>query len=156
MGDPQIYVRGFPKYTSEEDLKTAFGAYGEIKEIRMIRDYAFIVLTPNIKVFENDDCCGKAVEEMNGKDINDQRVRVEVAGQPKKPKGPQPNDECRLCGRKGHWYCFIYVGRTTALTYVGIGSDRLIQKKEKKEPFREFVFLKFVFIEREEEKVDIV
>ena len=43
MGDPQIYVRGFPKYTSEEDLKSAFGNFGEIKEIRMIRDYAFIV-----------------------------------------------------------------------------------------------------------------
>ena len=43
MGDPQIYVRGFPKYTSEEDLKAAFGAFGDIKEIRMIRDYAFIV-----------------------------------------------------------------------------------------------------------------
>lgn len=43
MGDPQIYVRGFPKFTSEEDLRGIFSAYGEIKEIRMIRDYAFIV-----------------------------------------------------------------------------------------------------------------
>jgi RNA recognition motif-containing protein len=43
MGDPQIYVRGFPKYTTEEDLKAAFGPYGEIREVRMIRDYAFIV-----------------------------------------------------------------------------------------------------------------
>ena len=46
---------------------------------------------------------------MNGKDINDSRVKVEVAGQPKKPKGPQPNDECRLCGRKGHWYICINI-----------------------------------------------
>ena len=43
MGDPQIYVRGFPKYTSEEDLRTAFSVFGEIREVRMIRDYAFIV-----------------------------------------------------------------------------------------------------------------
>lgn len=43
MGDPQIYVRGFPKYTSEEDLRTAFSTFGDIKEVRMIRDYAFIV-----------------------------------------------------------------------------------------------------------------
>ncbi len=43
MGDPQIYVRGFPKYTTEEDLKAAFGPFGEIREVRMIRDYAFIV-----------------------------------------------------------------------------------------------------------------
>ena len=45
---------------------------------------------------------------MNGKDVNDQRVKVEIAGQPKEPKGPQPNDECRLCGRKGHWYISTY------------------------------------------------
>lgn len=43
MGDPQIYVRGFPKYTSEEDLRNIFSTFGDIKEIRMIRDYAFIV-----------------------------------------------------------------------------------------------------------------
>lgn len=43
MGDPQIYVRGFPKFTSEEDLRASFGVFGEIREVRMIRDYAFIV-----------------------------------------------------------------------------------------------------------------
>jgi RNA recognition motif-containing protein len=31
MGDPQIYVRGFPKYTSEDELRTAFQKFGEIK-----------------------------------------------------------------------------------------------------------------------------
>jgi RNA recognition motif-containing protein len=45
-----------------------------------------------MQVFEAEDAVQKAVDGMNGKDINDQRVRVEVAGQPKKPKGPQPND----------------------------------------------------------------
>lgn len=43
MGDPQIYVRGFPKYTTEEELRSIFGAFGDIREVRMIRDYAFIV-----------------------------------------------------------------------------------------------------------------
>lgn len=55
----------------------------------------------------------KAVKELDGTVINDNRVKVEVAGQPKKPKGPQPNDECRFCGRKGHWYDFIImIGKT--------------------------------------------
>ena len=31
MGDPQIYVRGFPKYTTEEDLKDSFGKFGDIR-----------------------------------------------------------------------------------------------------------------------------
>ena len=43
MGDPQIYVRGFPKYTTEDELRSVFGKFGDIREIRMIRDYAFIV-----------------------------------------------------------------------------------------------------------------
>jgi hypothetical protein len=68
-----------------------------------------------MQVFEGEDAPGKAVDEMNGKDINDQRVRVEIAGQPKKPKGPQPGDECRLCGRKGHWYIINHSGKTTVL-----------------------------------------
>lgn len=55
-------------------------------------------------MFDSEESIQKAVDGMNGKDVNDQRVRVEIAGQPKKPKGPQPEDECRLCGRKGHWY----------------------------------------------------
>jgi RNA recognition motif-containing protein len=59
-------------------------------------------------VFDSEESIQRAVDEMNGKDVNEQRVRVEVAGQPKKPKGPQPEDECRLCGRKGHWYRCIY------------------------------------------------
>lgn len=43
MGEPQIYVRGFSKTTKEDDLRKVFGEFGEIREIRMIRDYAFIV-----------------------------------------------------------------------------------------------------------------
>ena len=57
----------------------------------------------------------KAVEEMNGQDINEQRVKVQVAGQPKRPRGPQPDDICRLCGRKGHWYIYQHIGKMTVL-----------------------------------------
>lgn len=41
--DPQIYVRGFSKNCKESDLKESFNKYGNIKEVRLIRDYAFIV-----------------------------------------------------------------------------------------------------------------
>ena len=43
MSDPQIYVRGFSKNCRESDLKDAFAKYGTIREVRLIRDYAFIV-----------------------------------------------------------------------------------------------------------------
>ena len=70
MGDPQIYVRGLPKYTAEEDLRTAFGAFGTIKEVRMIRDYAFIVTVAFRQVFDSEEAIHKAVDGMNGKELN--------------------------------------------------------------------------------------
>lgn len=57
-----------------------------------------------IKVFSNEDSVNQAVKEMDGESIGDSKVKVEIAGQPKRPKGPQPEDECRYCGQKGHWY----------------------------------------------------
>lgn len=39
----QIYVKGFGRNTGEEELKKLCGAYGEVKEVRVIRDYAFVV-----------------------------------------------------------------------------------------------------------------
>lgn len=72
----------------------------------MIRDYAFIVKCKSTQVFRNDDAVEKAVKAMDGGDFQEHKLKVEIAGQPKKPKGPQPNDECRYCGKKGHWYAF--------------------------------------------------
>lgn len=45
-----------------------------------------------MQVFDSEESIQRAVDEMNGKEVNEVRVRVEVAGQPKKPKGPQPED----------------------------------------------------------------
>lgn len=40
---------------------------------------------------------------MNGTLFEGQNLTVEIAGQKKKSKGPQPDDVCRRCRRKGHW-----------------------------------------------------
>jgi RNA recognition motif-containing protein len=66
MSDPQIYVRGFPKTTRESDLKDLFGKYGSIREVRIIRDYAFIVNHSFTQVFINKDDAVAAVEAMDG------------------------------------------------------------------------------------------
>jgi RNA recognition motif-containing protein len=59
MGDPQIYVRGFAKYTTEEELRNIFAAFGDIREIRMIRDYAFIVPYPRCRSLKQKMQCKK-------------------------------------------------------------------------------------------------
>ncbi len=38
-----IYVRGFPRRTGERDLETLFGTVGPVNDVRMVRDFAFIV-----------------------------------------------------------------------------------------------------------------
>ncbi len=49
MSDPQIYVRGFPKSCRQNELKQLFIKFGAIREVRIIRDYAFIVKYKSIK-----------------------------------------------------------------------------------------------------------
>lgn len=38
-----IYVRGFTKRTGERDLETLFEKVGTVSDVRMVRDFAFIV-----------------------------------------------------------------------------------------------------------------
>ena len=45
MSEPQIYIRGFPKSTTEKDLEKNFEKFGSIKEVRIINAYAFIVFS---------------------------------------------------------------------------------------------------------------
>jgi RNA recognition motif-containing protein len=39
----QIYIRGFPKSTTQNDLRNHFSEYNSIEGVRIIKDYAFIV-----------------------------------------------------------------------------------------------------------------
>lgn len=39
----QIYIRGFPKSTTQNDLRNHFSQYNSIEGVRIIKDYAFIV-----------------------------------------------------------------------------------------------------------------
>ena len=38
-----VYVRGFLKRTGERDLETLFSTFGAVNEVRMVRDFAFVV-----------------------------------------------------------------------------------------------------------------
>ena len=41
----QIYIKGFSRVTSKDDLRDFFRNYQGIDDVRMIKDYAFIVLS---------------------------------------------------------------------------------------------------------------
>lgn len=56
-----------------------------------------------MKGFDNEESAKEAVREVNDTEMDGYKLKVEIAGKPRKPKGPQPNDECRYCHKLGHW-----------------------------------------------------
>ncbi len=51
-GQTQIYIRGFPKSTTQNDLRTHFSEYPSIEGVRIIKDYAFIVNVDSFQDFK--------------------------------------------------------------------------------------------------------
>ncbi|MFC1676327.1 RNA recognition motif domain-containing protein [Planctomycetota bacterium] len=82
-----IYVGNLLFDVSEEDLREAFKQFGEITEIRLIMDkfsgkskgFGFIEMP-------SKDEAEKAIEEMNGKEINGRALNVNEA-KPKTDRG---------------------------------------------------------------------
>lgn len=42
-GQTQIYIRGFGRSTTSNDLRNHFSEYPSLEGVRIIKDYAFIV-----------------------------------------------------------------------------------------------------------------
>lgn len=84
----KIYVGNLNFRVTEEAIRNAFSGFGNITEVRMIRDRE----TGNFKgfaflTFENPESAQKAIEGMNGKDLDGRALRVNLAED--KPRGPR-------------------------------------------------------------------
>lgn len=79
----RIYVGNLAYGTNEESLQRAFSAYGTVDEVAVIMDretgrsrgFGFVVMN-------NDDAARRAIEEVNGAEIDGRNVTVNEA----KPK----------------------------------------------------------------------
>ena len=75
-----MYVSNLSFHTSEEDLKTLFGAYGAVASAKVINDretdrsrgYGFVEMNA-------DDEANSAIKGLNGKDIEGRALSVSVA-----------------------------------------------------------------------------
>ena len=59
-----------------------------------------------LKEFDDYRDADEAIERMDGKSFEGQRLVVQRAGEKKSrysSKGPQSNDKCFNCGKLGHW-----------------------------------------------------
>jgi RNA recognition motif-containing protein len=74
-----IYVGNLPYRSGEEDVKEVFEQYGEVSSVKIILDRE----TGRSKGFgfiEMDDASGqKAIDELNGKEIDGRELRVNEA-----------------------------------------------------------------------------
>lgn len=76
---------------------------------------------------------------MHDTEFNGQNLTVEIAGQRRKSKGPQADDICRRCRRKGHWYFKSYVGKIVVLKEGQEEEDRIqVQAHQSQEIGKEF------------------
>lgn len=79
-----IYVGNLSQETSENQVRDAFAAYGDVKSVKLITDQ----LTGRLKGFgfvEMDDNGELAIEELNNSDIDGKTVTVNEA----RPKAAQ-------------------------------------------------------------------
>jgi cold-inducible RNA-binding protein len=84
-----LFVGNMSFQTSESELRSVFEPYGEIARVQIITDrdtgrargFAFVEMT-------NDDEAAKAIEGLNGKDVNGRALNVNEA-KPKSAGGPR-------------------------------------------------------------------
>lgn len=75
-----IYVGNLPYKISRDELKSAFEAYGEVDNVRIIKDketnrskgFGFVEMS-------SDENAKKAIEALNNSDLNGRQIRVNEA-----------------------------------------------------------------------------
>ena len=109
----KIYVGNLNYATTEDTLRGQFASYGEVLSVAVIKDrytqqskgFGFVELA-------DDDAALKAISELNGREIDGRKVRVnEAEDKPRPPRRPRPDGEGRRGGfdrdgasGRGHGY----------------------------------------------------
>ncbi|XP_007467380.1 PREDICTED: heterogeneous nuclear ribonucleoprotein Q isoform X2 [Lipotes vexillifer] len=70
-----LFVRNLANTVTEEILEKAFSHFGKLERVKKLKDYAFIH-------FDERDGAVKAMEEMNGKDLEGENIEIVFAKPP--------------------------------------------------------------------------
>ena len=75
-----IYVGNLPYSVGEEDLQSIFSEYGEIESVKIITDkYSGRSKGFGFVVMEKDDEAKAAIENLNGKSVDNREITVNEA-----------------------------------------------------------------------------
>jgi len=76
----KLYVGNLPFSVTEEDLRKLFESYGELSEVVLIKDkYSGRSKGFGFVTIDDDAAAKKAIEEMNGKDVEGREIKVSEA-----------------------------------------------------------------------------
>lgn len=102
----KVYVGNLARDTTEGDLDRAFNKFGTIAKVWVARDppgFAFVE-------FDDERDADDAIRDMDGRDINGARVRVERSNGKIREKpwnsgggGGRRDNRCYECGEPGHF-----------------------------------------------------
>lgn len=96
----KIYVGNLNYSTTEDTLQGKFASYGEVLSAVVIKDrytqqskgFGFVEMV-------DDDAAVKAISELNGREIDGRKVRVnEAEDKPRPPRRPRPDGDERRGG----------------------------------------------------------
>ena len=87
----KIYVGNLNFRSTEDEIRNLFGQYGQVDDVALITDrdtgrprgFGFVEMP-------EDDSARKAIEEMNGKEVDGRALTVNEARPPPPPRPPPP------------------------------------------------------------------
>ena len=102
MSDNKLYVGNLSFDSSEDDIREAFGAHGNVSSVNVITDretgrprgFAFVEMS-------SEDDAAKAISELNQTELEGRRLTINEA----RPKAPRPAQDPGFDGgrREPRW-----------------------------------------------------
>ncbi|KAJ9529642.1 hypothetical protein QJQ45_014419, partial [Haematococcus lacustris] len=79
----QMFVAGFNFLSTERDVERRFGRYGNVTEVRIVRDPTGKSRGFGFVAMDNEEDVRECIRNMNGRDWEGRRLQVELCRHPK-------------------------------------------------------------------------
>lgn len=92
----RIFIKNIPSKTKETDLRILFGKYGNIVDLVLKVNFAFLQ-------YESEKEAIAAIKNLNDYTLMGNKINVESAKSKIEKMAERINEKCFKCGEFGHW-----------------------------------------------------